>query len=72
MNILAVLDGKVDRVQKAVSRRGLSAVAAVACSTYGGEQLRYENCNRFYLKDRLFQGVFVYMSGDNLLKEGDL
>lgn len=36
-----------------------------------GEQLRYENCNRFYLKDRLFQHVFVYMSGDNLLKEGE-
>ena len=37
----------------------------------GGEQLRYENCNRFYLKDRLFEKVFVYMSGDNLLKEGE-
>jgi uncharacterized protein (TIGR02246 family) len=33
--------------------------------------LRYENCNRFYMKDRLFHRVFVYMSGDNLLKEGD-
>ncbi|NVD28974.1 nuclear transport factor 2 family protein [Parasphingorhabdus flavimaris] len=38
----------------------------------GGEQLRYENCNRFYCKDRLFQDVTVYMSGDNLLKEGDV
>ena len=37
----------------------------------GGDQLRYENCNRFYCRDRLFQHVFVYMSGDNLLKEGD-
>ncbi len=37
----------------------------------GGDQLRYENCNRFYCKDRLFQHVFVYMSGDNLLKEGE-
>lgn len=37
----------------------------------GGEQLRYENANRFYMKDRLFQEVFVYMSGDNLLKEGE-
>lgn len=37
----------------------------------GGDQMRYENCNRFYCKDRLFQHVFVYMSGDNLLKEGD-
>jgi uncharacterized protein (TIGR02246 family) len=37
----------------------------------GGGELRYENCNRFYLKDRLFQSVYVYMSGDNLLKPGD-
>lgn len=37
----------------------------------GGDELRYENCNRFYLKDRLFQSVYVYMSGDNLLKAGD-
>ncbi len=37
----------------------------------GGDQLRYENCNRFYLRDRLFQSVYVYMSGDNLLKPGD-
>lgn len=36
----------------------------------GGEQLRYENCNRFYLDGDKFQRVFVYMSGDNLLKEG--
>lgn len=32
-----------------------------------GEQ-RYENCNRFYLKDGKFTEVFVYMSGENLLK----
>ncbi len=37
----------------------------------GGEELRYENCNRFYLKGDKFQTVYVYMSGDNLLKEGD-
>ena len=30
--------------------------------------LRYENCNRFYLRDGKFDSVFVYMSGDNLLK----
>jgi hypothetical protein len=35
----------------------------------GGEELRYENCNRFYLQGGKFQRVFVYMSGDNLLKE---
>ena len=36
----------------------------------GGEVLRYENCNRFYLDGDRFSLVFVYMSGDNLLKEG--
>lgn len=33
-----------------------------------GEELRYENCNRFYLGDGKFKKVFVYMSGENLLK----
>jgi ketosteroid isomerase-like protein len=33
-----------------------------------GRELRYENCNRFYLEDGRFQRVFVYMSGENLLK----
>ena len=37
----------------------------------GGAELRYENCNRFYLKGNKFHRVYVYMSGDNLLKEGD-
>jgi SnoaL-like domain len=37
----------------------------------GGPELRYENCNRFYLKGYKFHRVYVYMSGDNLLKEGD-
>lgn len=37
----------------------------------GGAELRYENCNRFYLSGDRFDRVFVYMSGDNLLKEGD-
>ena len=36
-----------------------------------GSELRYENCNRFYLKDRVFHRVYVYMSGDNLLQPGD-
>lgn len=36
----------------------------------GGDELRYENCNRFYLKGDRFHRVYVYMSGDNLLKEG--
>lgn len=33
-----------------------------------GKLLRYENCNRFYLEDGKFKRVFVYMSGENLLK----
>lgn len=33
----------------------------------GLEPLRYENCNRFYLRDGKFTEVFVYMSGQNLL-----
>ncbi len=37
----------------------------------GGSELRYENANRFYLQDQLFRTVYVYMSGDNLLKAGD-
>ncbi len=37
----------------------------------GGSELRYENCNRFYLQDRRFHRVYVYMSGDNLLQPGD-
>ena len=37
----------------------------------GGDELRYENCNRFYLKGDRFHRVYVYMSGDNLLREGD-
>lgn len=36
----------------------------------GGDVLRYENCNRFYLEGDKFSRVFVYMSGDNLLREG--
>ena len=37
----------------------------------GGDELRYENCNRFYLQGDRFHRVFVYMSGDNLLQAGD-
>ncbi len=33
-----------------------------------GTELRYENCNRFYLDNGKFSRVFVYMSGENLLK----
>lgn len=43
----------------------------VLITPHGGDELRYENCNRFYLKGDKFHRVYVYMSGDNLLKEGD-
>lgn len=43
----------------------------VLITPQGGDELRYENCNRFYLKDRLFHRVYVYMSGTNLLQPGD-
>ena len=43
----------------------------VLITPVGGDELRYENCNRFYLKDGLFHRVYVYMSGDNLLREGE-
>jgi len=32
------------------------------------EELRYENSNRFYLEGGKFTRVYVYMSGENLLK----
>ena len=44
----------------------------VLITPHGGDELRYENCNRFYLQDRLFHRVYVYMSGDNLLQPGDV
>ncbi len=37
----------------------------------GGSEMRYENCNRFYLQGYRFHRVYVYMSGDNLLRRGD-
>jgi hypothetical protein len=43
----------------------------VLIAPHDGSELRYENCNRFYLQDRLFHRVYVYMSGDNLLQPGD-
>ncbi len=41
---------------------------SVEITPVDGEELRYENCNRFYLRDGKFSRVFVYMSGDNLLR----
>ncbi|WBX85420.1 nuclear transport factor 2 family protein [Sphingosinicella microcystinivorans] len=50
----------------------VNAQFTVLITPNGGSELRYENANRFYLKDRLFHRVYVYMSGDNLLKKGDI
>jgi len=41
---------------------------SVEVTPKGDKELRYENCNRFYLDDGRFTRVFVYMSGENLLK----
>lgn len=43
----------------------------VLITPIGGTELRYENCNRFYLDGPRFHTVYVYMSGDNLLQPGD-
>ncbi|MCC7413768.1 MAG: nuclear transport factor 2 family protein [Gammaproteobacteria bacterium] len=51
--------------------------AASICSQFSVEvtptdgaagELRYENCNRFYLDAGRFKRVHVYMSGENLLR----
>ena len=55
----------------AVAQRGAPRDRGEFGLEAGGDELRYENCNRFYLKDRLFHRVYVYMSGDNLLQPGD-
>lgn len=43
----------------------------VLITPIGGTELRYENCNRFYLQGERFHRVYVYMSGDSLLRLGD-
>ncbi len=51
--------------------RAICSQFTVLITPNGGSELRYENCNRFYLKNGRFERVFVYMSGDNLLRTGD-
>lgn len=51
-----------------VESEAICSQFSVEITPHGGGPLRYENCNRFYLKDGKFSRVFVYMSGDNLLK----
>lgn len=53
-----------------VETNAICSQFTVLITPAGGTQLRYENCNRFYLDGDRFTRVFVYMSGDNLLKEG--
>lgn len=51
-----------------VDSEAICSQFSVEVTPKGGDELRYENCNRFYLKDGKFTRVFVYMSGENLLK----
>ncbi len=54
----------VDREEEAICSQFSVEIAPKGLD----RELRYENCNRFYLKDGRFERVFVYMSGENLLK----
>ena len=52
-----------------VEAEAICSQFSVEVTPQGADQpLRYENCNRFYLRDGKFTRVFVYMSGENLLK----
>lgn len=52
-----------------VDEESICSQFSVEVTPQGAEQeLRYENSNRFYLKDGKFSRVYVYMSGENLLK----
>lgn len=53
-----------------VEANAICSQFTVLITPHGGAQLRYENCNRFYLDGDKFARVHVYMSGDNLLREG--
>lgn len=51
-----------------IEAQAICSQFTVLITPNGKDELRYENCNRFYLRDRRFERVYVYMSGDNLLK----
>jgi ketosteroid isomerase-like protein len=52
-----------------VDEQAICSQFSVEVSPTGADQpLRYENSNRFYMRDGKFTRVFVYMSGENLLK----
>jgi len=51
-----------------VARQAIASQFSVEVGAADGGALRYENCNRFLLDDGRFQRVYVWMSGDNLLK----
>jgi len=52
-----------------VEEQAICSQFSVEVTPMGQDQeLRYENCNRFYLSDGKFSRVFVYMSGENLLR----
>lgn len=51
-----------------VKRESVCSQFSVEVTRPGESLLRYENCNRFYLETGRYKRVYVYMSGENLLK----
>ena len=51
-----------------IKRQSICSQFSVEVTPHGEDLLRYENCNRFYLEDDKYKRVYVYMSGENLLK----
>ncbi|MCK5668754.1 MAG: nuclear transport factor 2 family protein [Gammaproteobacteria bacterium] len=51
-----------------IKRQSICSQFSVEVTPHGEDLLRYENCNRFYLEDGKYKRVYVYMSGENLLK----
>ena len=52
-----------------VDSEAICSQFSVEVTPKGGDtELRYENCNRFYLNQGRFHRVYVYMSGENLLR----
>ena len=51
-----------------VKRQSICSQFSVEVTPHNEDLLRYENCNRFYLEGGKYKRVYVYMSGENLLK----
>jgi len=50
-----------------IEREAICSQFSVEIEPNGEAPRRYENCNRFYLRDGRFERVCVYMSGANVL-----